>query len=79
MFAQYEGARAIAETYRVDVLPRLEQAYAMHLDKYRDMVSPYPSVLQAQRTLFQMTEQYLVALDSAWMAASALRSALPIR
>lgn len=79
VFAQYEGARAIAETYRVDVLPRLEQAYAMHLDKYRDMVAPYPSVLQAQRTLFQMTEQYLVALDSAWMAASALRSALAIR
>lgn len=79
VFAEYEGARALAEAYRVEILPRAEKAYAMHLAKYQEMVAPYPGVLQAQRTLFEMTQQYLDAIDRAWMASSALRSALAVR
>lgn len=79
VFAEYEGARATVETYRSDVLPRVERAYQLQLAKYREMAAGYPAVLQAQRTLFQMTEQYLNAIDRAWMASSSLRSALAIR
>lgn len=79
VFAEYEGARTTVETYRADVLPRVERAYELQLAKYREMAAAYPAVLQAQRTLFQMTEQYLEAIDRAWMASSALRSALAIR
>lgn len=79
VFAEYEGARTTVETYRADVLPRVERAFELQLAKYREMAAAYPAVLQAQRTLFEMTEQYLDAVDRAWMASSALRSALAIR
>ena len=78
-FAQYDGARAMVEAYRADVLPRVERAYALQLAKYREMAAAYPAVLQAQRTVFLMTDQYLEAIDRAWMAASTLRSALAVR
>lgn len=76
VFAQYEGARARVSAYRTDILPRAEQAYELQQAKYQEMVAPYLGVLQAQRVLFQMHEQYLDAIDRAWMAVSALRSAL---
>ena len=79
VFAQYDSARALASTYRTDVLPRVQQAYDLQLAKYRDMAVAYPTVLQAQRTLFEMTAQYLDAMDRAWTAASALRTALAVR
>lgn len=79
VFAQYEGARAQVAAYRTDALPRAEQAYELHVAKYQEMVAPYTGVLQAQRVLFQMNEQYLDAIDRAWTAVSALRSALPSR
>ena len=79
VFARYDSARTLAETYRGTVLPRVEQAYDLQLAKYREMAAAYPTVLQAQRTLFEMTAQYLDAMDRAWMAASALRSALAVR
>ena len=78
VFAQYDGARAMVAAYREEILPRVTRAYDLQLTKYREMAASYPVVLQAQRTLFQMTEQYLDAIDRAWMA-SALRSALAIR
>lgn len=79
VFARYDSARTLAETYRGTVLPRVERAYDLQLAKYREMAAAYPTVLQAQRTLFEMTAQYLDAMDRAWMAASALRSALAVR
>lgn len=79
VFAQYEGARAMVDAYRTDVLPRVERAYELQLAKYREMAAAYPAVLLAQRTVFQMNEHYLDAIDRAWMASNALRSALAIR
>jgi cobalt-zinc-cadmium efflux system outer membrane protein len=79
VFAEYDRARVMVEAYRSDILPKARQAYELHLDKYQQMVAPYPAVLQAQRTLIDLTEQYLDALDRAWAASAALRSSLAIR
>ena len=79
VFAQYDGARAMVDAYRVEILPRVERAYALQLAKYREMAAAYPAVLLAQRMVFQMNDQYLDAIERAWMASNALRSALAIR
>jgi len=68
-FEEYERARLMAEAYRTEILPRLEQAFEMHMSTYRTMATPYPQVLAAQRTLVETTEQYVEALDRAWQAA----------
>jgi cobalt-zinc-cadmium efflux system outer membrane protein len=79
VFAEYEGARVLVNAYRTDILPKAQRAYELHLEKYQQMVAPYPAVLQAQRTLIELNEQYLQALDRAWAALAALRSSLAVR
>jgi cobalt-zinc-cadmium efflux system outer membrane protein len=69
VFEEYERARAMADAYRADILPRLEQAFDLHLGTYRSMATPYPQVLTAQRRLVEANEQYVDALDRAWQAA----------
>ncbi len=69
VFEEYERARLMADAYRTEILPRLEQAFEMHLASYRQMATPYPQVLMAQRNLVETTEQYVEALDRAWQAA----------
>ncbi len=69
VFEEYERARVMADAYKTEILPRLEQAFEMHLEKYRAMATPYPQVLMAQRNLVQTTESYVEALDRAWQAA----------
>ncbi|TAK18095.1 MAG: TolC family protein [Acidobacteria bacterium] len=78
-FAEYESARALAESYRAEILPKARLAYELHLAKYQEMVAAYPPVLQSERSLFSMTEDYLAALDRAWTAVSALRTAMAVR
>lgn len=78
-FAEYESARAAVEAYRTEVLPKARQAYDMQLEKYQAMVAAYPPVLQSERNLFAMTEDYLAALDRAWAAATTLRTAASTR
>ncbi len=78
-FADYESARAAVEAYRTEILPKARQSHEMQIAKYREMVAAYPPVLQAERNLFSMTEEYLAALDRAWMAASAIRTAMAVR
>lgn len=69
VFEEYERARVMADAYRTEILPRLEQAFEMHLATYRTMATPYPQVLMAQRQLVETTEHYVDALDRAWQAA----------
>lgn len=69
VFEEYEGARLMAEAYKVEILPRLEQAFELHVSTYRTMATPYPQVLMAQRRLVETTEQYVDSLDRAWQAA----------
>lgn len=69
VFEEYERARLMADAYATEILPRLEQAFEMHLSTYRTMATAYQQVLMAQRHLVESTEQYVDALDRAWQAA----------
>jgi cobalt-zinc-cadmium efflux system outer membrane protein len=75
-FESYLTALDAAEAYRADILPRAEEAYRLYLTRYREMAAAYPQVLVAQRTLFEMSAQYLASLDEAWRAALTLQGLL---
>jgi cobalt-zinc-cadmium efflux system outer membrane protein len=61
-FREYNNARIAVERYQKVILPRAETAYKLYLTSFRQMAAAYPQVLIAQRTLFQVREDYLNAL-----------------
>ena len=75
-FANYLTSLRAAETYRTEILPRAEEAYRLYLTRYRDMAAAYPQVLVAQRTFFEMSNEYLESLNDAWHAALQLQGFL---
>jgi cobalt-zinc-cadmium efflux system outer membrane protein len=75
-FANYLTALRASEAYRSEILPRAEEAYRLYLSRYRKMAAAYPQVLVAQRTLFEMSNEYLENLNDAWHAALTLQGLL---
>ena len=75
-FASYLTALRASEAYRSEILPRAEEAYRLYLSRYREMAAAYPQVLVAQRTLFEMSHEYLESLNEAWQAALQLQGFL---
>jgi outer membrane protein, heavy metal efflux system len=75
-FADYLTAFRAVEAYRSEILPRAEEAYRLCLSRYREMAAAYPQVLVAQRTLFEMSIEYLENLNEAWRAALQLQGFL---
>lgn len=69
----YLTAREAANRYRNQMIPRAEKAYALYLDKYKDMAAAYPQVLIAQKTLFQVRADYVGALETLWVSTVALK------
>jgi cobalt-zinc-cadmium efflux system outer membrane protein len=75
-FQEYLTALRGAAVYRTEVLPRAEEAYALNLARYREMAAAYPLVLTAQRTLAEVTEQYIQSVERTWISASLLQGFL---
>ena len=75
-FDEYLTAVRTAEVLRTDVLPRATRSHQLYLDRYREMAAAYPQVLIAQRTLFQASDQFVDAAESAWRAATDLQGML---
>ena len=75
-FANYLTALRASEAYRAEILPRAEEAYRLYLSRYREMAAAYPQVLVAQRTFFEMSNEYLESLNEAWRAALQLQGFL---
>jgi cobalt-zinc-cadmium efflux system outer membrane protein len=75
-FSTYLTSLRKAEVYRDEILPRAEEAYRLYLTRYREMAAAYPQVLVAQRTLFDMSREYLQTLDRAWRSAVGLQGLL---
>lgn len=76
VFEMYLTSLRSADEYRVEILPRAEQAYRLYLDRFREMGAAYPQVLIAQRTLFQTAGRYLSALEGAHRAAIQIQGLL---
>lgn len=75
-FALYLTAVRNAESYRTEILPRAEEAYRLYLARYREMGAAYPQVLVAQRSLFQLSSDYLSSLQEAWGSALRIQNLL---
>ena len=76
VFDEYLTNLRNAETYRNEIVPRAEESYRLYLARYREMAAAYPQVLVAQRTLFQVTDEYIQAAAAAWMASLQLQGRL---
>lgn len=75
-FEQYLTALHASEVYRGEIVPQAEEAYRLYLARYREMAAAYPQVLIAQRTLFDMSTEYLDSVEDAWRAALRLQGFL---
>lgn len=75
-FQRYATGMRRVQTYRDEILPRAAEAHRLFLSRYQEMAAAYPQVLVAQRTLFQIMEEYLAALATSWRAAVLLEGSL---
>jgi cobalt-zinc-cadmium efflux system outer membrane protein len=62
-YARHKTAQTLVETYRKQNLPEAKEAYELYLDSFRKRRAAWPQVLVAQRTYFQVNEEYVDALD----------------
>jgi cobalt-zinc-cadmium efflux system outer membrane protein len=75
-FADYLTALRATEEYRTNLLTRAEEAYRLYLARYREMAAAYPQVLIAQRSLMQLTEEYLMQAEQLWTSVVRLETML---
>jgi cobalt-zinc-cadmium efflux system outer membrane protein len=62
-YARYKTAQETVQSYRDSSLPEAKEAYELYLESFRRRRAAWPQVLVAQRTYFQMSVEYLQALD----------------
>jgi cobalt-zinc-cadmium efflux system outer membrane protein len=62
-YARYRTARAVVDSYRQHNLPEAKEAYQLYLDSFRKRRAAWPQVLVAQRTYFQISVDYVQALE----------------
>ena len=75
-FREYQDGVAAAERYRGQMLPKAQEAYDLYLRSFRQMAAAYPQVIIAQRNLFQLQEDYVSTLVSAWQRAVEIQGLL---
>ncbi len=73
---RYRTARATAEEYRSEILPRAREAHALLLDSFRSRRAAWPQVLVAERTWAQLSVEYVEALHGLRKADVEIRGLL---
>jgi cobalt-zinc-cadmium efflux system outer membrane protein len=73
LFRDYASARVTVQLYKLEMLPRAEQAYKLYQISYQRMAAAYPQVLISQRTWFQLQAGYIQALENAWQTSLTIR------
>ncbi len=73
---RYDTSKVAAMQYRDEILPRARKAYTLLDQKYGLMLASYPRVLEAQRRLFTLHAEYLMALGTTWTTGIALQGFL---
>lgn len=76
LLQNYVTSRTTAERYRNRMIPRARKAYELYRKSYGEMAAAYPQVLIAQRTLFQLQTDYILALESLWANSIGLQGFL---
>lgn len=76
VFRNYQNALRVVAQYERQVLPRARRGYQLYLAGFKQMAAAYPQVLIAQRTLFQVQDNYIDALVGVWQNAIQLQGFL---
>jgi len=61
-FAHHDTALATVQIYRAETLPQAKEAYELTLAGYRQRRTPWAQVVLAQRTLSDLSEEYIEGL-----------------
>jgi cobalt-zinc-cadmium efflux system outer membrane protein len=75
-FREYQDSLAAIERYKTQMIPNAQRAYDLYLTSFRQMAAAYPQVVITQRNLFQLQEDYVATLVSAWQRAVEIQSLL---
>lgn len=73
---QYASAKLMALEYRDEILPRAKKSYTLMLERYGQMLAANPRVLDSQRRLFALQNEYILALEKVWLSGIALEGSL---
>lgn len=57
-FTRYQTARDEVENFRTEALPKARKAYDLYVEQFKNRRAAFPQVLVAQRTVFQLNEDY---------------------
>ncbi len=76
VYREYKDAVDAAARYRDSMIPAAREAYEMYVGNFANMAAPYPQVLATQRNLFQLQEEYVAALMTAWRSAMEIEGLL---
>jgi cobalt-zinc-cadmium efflux system outer membrane protein len=75
-FSRYETARMDVEVWRNDTLPTASRAYELYQKNFKDRRAAWPQVLVAQRTVYQLNEDYTRSLADLRRAEVEIRGLL---
>jgi outer membrane protein, heavy metal efflux system len=70
--ARYRAALAVVEEFKSHSLPDAKEAYELYLDSFRNRTAAWPQVLVAQRTYFQISVDYVEALEQLRQSETAI-------
>jgi outer membrane protein, heavy metal efflux system len=73
---EYANAKLMAVEYREELLPRAKKAYTLMNERYGQMLAAYPRVIETQRRLFELQQEYIGALEGVWSTGIALQGYL---
>lgn len=75
-FREYQDSLAAIDRYKTQMIPSAQRAYDLYLNSFRQMAAAYPQVVITQRNLFQLQEDYVGTLVSAWQRAVEIQTLL---
>lgn len=78
-FREYQDSLAAVELYKTQMIPSAQRTYDLYLNSFRQMAAAYPQVVISQRNLFQLQEDYVATLVSAWQRAVEIQGLLSNR
>lgn len=76
VYKEYQDAVAASGRYKSTMIPKATQAYELYINNVRQMAAAYPQALVAQRNLFQLQDDYVKSLVTAWQRAVEIQGLL---
>jgi cobalt-zinc-cadmium efflux system outer membrane protein len=61
-FTRYQTARDEVESFRTEMLPKMNKAYDLYAEQFKARRAAFPQVLVAQRGVYQLNDEYTKAL-----------------